>query len=184
MFKVYEKTKKEIEYERSNSEFLAEILNTEVDKVCPYYLLKKTGEKVDISDLKETEILSIFKQILTRYVDDKENVVPKHLKSEIINEALKFSKVLSGPDINYITSYKGLKTVIEFLEHENPVVRSYSKDFFAPLLDDKLKDVETITKYIQESKGNYETPTKEQKIQVIEQIITNEENRELDKRHK
>ena len=141
MFKVYEKTKKEIEYERIDSEFLAEILNTEVDKVCPYYLLKKTGEKVDISDLKETEILSIFKQILTRYVDDKENIVPKHLKSEIINEALKFSKVLSGPDVNYITSYKGLKTVIEFLEHENPVVRSYSKDFFAPLLDEKLKDV-------------------------------------------
>ena len=56
-------------------------------------------------------------------------------------------------------------------------MRSVANDLFGVVAGDKLRETETVARFMQEAKGNYERPTAEQMCQVINQKIINEQQK-------
>lgn len=58
-------------------------------------------------------------------------------------------------------------------------VRSVAKDLFGVVAGDKLRETETVARFMQETKGNYERPTAEQMCEVINQKLINEQQKNI-----
>ena len=166
MLRIYEKPEYEIEKEKNERTAWKAF---HLKPVSPYYILTDNGEKIDISALSEKQILSICTQALTQHANDPRN--------EDLFVAYRLTKALKG---YYEPSYDGLKTIIGLYKDNNDVIRSHAKDLFGPLVNDKLEKIEIITRFLQESRGNYKAPTYDQKLQVIDQLIKNEQNKRHD----
>ncbi|MDD4110930.1 MAG: hypothetical protein PHS54_05225 [Clostridia bacterium] len=180
MLKVYQKTQQEIDEERSQNNAYARMVKGHGEIVCPCYVVKKDGTKLDVWGLKEEEILSFVNQSL------REGIVAKTKKAydknggiEVLVEASKLTKELRG---HYTPSDKGLKSIIELFEDDNQFIRSWSKDILTPLVSDKLSKVNTIAEYLQETNGNFDKPTKKQLFQVIDQLSQNEQNKNAERK--
>lgn len=179
MLQVFEKTTQEIENEERDNHFYAARVKGIAKPVCPYYLITKDGSRVDASDLSEKQILSFYIQALRKGIaDEANNKFGQNGQLDSIAEASKLTQVLSSPYASYKPSYEGLKTVVELFEDDNPTIRSWAKDLLTPLVEKQVSEVETISKFLQESQGNFENPTKTQKLQVIDQLAKNEYNRQ------
>ncbi len=176
MLKVYEKTEGEIRGERNYNKAFPTLGNSPVKIVCPTYVVKKDGTKVDVWDLKEEEILSFVNQALREGIVAKtKKVYGKDGQIEALVEASKLTKELKG---HYTPSDKGLKSAIELFEDDNSFIRSWSKDILTPLVTDELSKVKTIARYLQETNGNFYEPTKKQLFEVVDQLSQNEKNKE------
>ena len=70
-----------------------------------------------------------------------------------------------------------MKTIVNYTNAESGTVRSVAKDLFGVVVGDKLRETETVARFMQEAKGNYERPTAEQMCQVINQKIINEQQK-------
>ena len=178
MLKVFLKTDKEIEEEENWYRFGAAIAKGIPMKVCPYYLVRKNGEKVNVSDLSEKDIYSFYAQALETAYKDKKN----SSKNDALAEAFKLTDALIKTD--YSPSYEGLRYAFELMENDDKTISSWSQDLIKPLASNKIDYVNVIATYLQESKGNFEGPTKEQKLQVVNQLEKNAKNKKLAKTKK
>ncbi|MCQ2382382.1 MAG: hypothetical protein MJ060_00870 [Clostridia bacterium] len=156
MLTIYEKTKQEIESERNYRQPEINLLYP----VCPYYLVDTNGRKVELKNLTDDQIVVAFNQVLSE---------PKNLEN--IKAGLKFAQALK--EIGYQPSLQVVKAVLKMEDSE------LKRDAFEPLAQNHLSRVIPVARFLQESRGNFAKPTKEQKIQVIDQMIKNEENRKL-----
>lgn len=174
MLKVFDKTKEEIAKEEAKRKIYAKMDNKPVEEVCPYYVISKQGQKIDVAELSEDQILSFYTQAINASLVEKGNKEFKDGNS--LEEASKLTKALNefSP---YTPSYKGLKTIVELFEHPNPAIKSFSKDLLMPFAGELIKKVDTITTYLLECEGNYEKPTLEEKLIVINQLERNEMNK-------
>ena len=166
MLRVYRKTAQQIEKENNERTVWQKF---HLKPVSPCYILTDNGEKIDISELSEKQILSICTRALTQHANDRSD--------EDIFAAYRLTEALKG---YYEPSYDGLKTIIGLYQNDNQTIRSNAHDLFTPLVDEKLREINTIAKFLQESKGNYEAPTYDQMLQVIDQQIKNEQNKRHD----
>ena len=156
MLTVFEKTKQEIESERNYRDPKMNVLNP----VCPYYLVSTKGEKVELKNLTDDQILVALDQVLSD---------PKN--QENIKAGLKFGKALK--EIGYQPSLRVVKAMLEMEDSE------LKRDAFLPLAHDHLSCVIPVARFLQDSRGNFDRLTKEQEIQVIDQMMQNEKNRKL-----
>ena len=156
MLTIFEKTKQEIESERNYRQAQINAL----DPVCPYYLVTTEGKKVEVKNLTDDQILVALDQVLSE---------PKN--QENIKAGLKFARALK--EIGYQPSLRVVKAMLEMEDSE------LKRDAFLPLVHDHLSRVIPVARFLQESRGNFAKPTKEQEIQVIDQMIKNEANRKL-----
>ena len=178
MLKVFEKSKEQIEKEAAEHRFGAKLVKGVAKPVCPYYVITKDGQMVDVSQLSEKQILTFYVQALKQGTNDKlNNKFSKDGKIESLEEANKLTRALRSPFASYKPSYGGLKTILDLFEDNDERIRSWAKDLLTPLVHEQISDVEKFAKFMQESQGNFEKPTKEQKFQIIDQLAINEQNR-------
>ena len=62
-------------------------------------------------------------------------------------------------------------------QKDNETYKVLAKQILSPLIKDKMSKVDLIARYVNESKGNFEEITFEDKIEVIDQLILNEQSR-------
>lgn len=171
MLKVYEKTDKEFNEEVNLKSFYSRMVKWSPEPVCKFYVVKKDGAKKDVWDLDEKEIFSFITQAMMN------EVIDKNVKDKVeIKEAIKLSQILEG---HFKPSLTGLKSIIEMLNDNNPNVVSLSKDIFTPIVHQEISEIKTIAKFLQESNGNFERPTKQQLLEVVDQMEKNKKNKVL-----
>lgn len=171
MLKIFEKTKQEI-IEELKGKMPNKRINYIPEDFCKTYVITKDNEKVETRDMTEGQILSFISQAIIGSVNSEDGSI-KQEDLEGYNEAKRLLRILD----DFTPSYFGMKAVLDLFEHENSAVRSYAMALLMPICEDKMKEIESITKFLKETQGDFSMSTKEEKIQVVNTLADNERMR-------
>ena len=150
--------------------------------VCPYYCVDDAGIKFEIEQLRERQIIDFCCQSIDNYVmlrNSKQLIDQSgQMKKQAVDEAHSLINAVHK-HCNYEPSWHAMKTIVQYTHSDLAMKRSVASDIFGVVANDKLQETVAITRFIQESRGNFEKPTAEQMCQVIDQKIVNEQQRKL-----
>ena len=158
MINVYEKTEKEIENEAADYRWAASMVKGVPRRVCPTYLKKKDGTRVDTWDLTESEIISLFSRELAQNGKSLDPSVGSFIKS--LPKNLKFS----------------LDGVLEFLNLESKY-GSVAADLMVSFCIETLNSARVIAKFNKECNGDYSNVIDQDLVAIVSQMKQNELNR-------
>lgn len=172
MINIRTKTEEEIKNEESLYAFGAQIAKGRPKTVCPTYLVKRDGTRVDTYDLTEKEILGLIEIDLVDYTnprgnykkDNRTDLDSFHLATELKGHyipSIDATIKLANLEIQYGHIVRDLMGTIGALNH--------------------LSVAEVIARFNKESNGDFEPVTTEEAIVILEQMAVNEINRKQNK---
>ena len=150
-------------------------------EVCPYYFVDNAGQRFELEQLSEKQIINFCGQSIedfiflknNRYIDKAEQ-----MKAEAVDKAQWLINAVHK-HCDYEPSWGAMKAVVQYTNAQDSTMRSVANDIFGVAAGSKLRETEAITRFIQEAHGNFEKPTAEQMCQVIDQKIINEQQKKL-----
>lgn len=195
MLSIFEKTQDEMEEEKEFNKYCEGGKKGIIKDVCPFYIVSKDKTKVDVLDLSEEQIIHLYRQSLREYIIARSNhEMDSNGMIESTYDAFKLTEGLKG---KRTVSYEGLKQILELFspdfltkyerpmmdfslsQSEKEVYKIIAKKLLTPFVNEKMNKVETIAKYLKESKGDFENVSDEMKYEVINQLIINEQSRKV-----
>lgn len=165
MITIYQKTRKEIDEERGLYAWAAHEIKGESKTVCPTYLMKKNGTKIDTSDLTEDQIMAIIAQDVQDFFSPTgsyKTTGNNHLSSFDLIDVTKNSW---NPSINAILQ---TYTMEQTYGHTMADLRGYMDK------QNIVGKANTIAKFQKESNGDFGLPTEKEVIAIIQQMDYNE----------
>lgn len=166
MLKIYEKTEKEIDEElkifclKQSQELTQKYRKS----ICTTYVITKEGHRVDTDELGEKQVLGLCKSaIITAF--NKNDFY-------LLNEAFRLANITSA---RIDLSYAGLKEIVPMLKDNRVKVRAWSADIFGCFDLTKYHNACLITKFLEQSKGNFNEPNKNQICNTLDIMEKNEQ---------
>lgn len=144
--------------------------------LCETYVMTKNGDCIDTDQLTETQILAIARQaIMLSAQAHKEQRV---LRDNLIIDATCLMELVKP---HYEPTLAGMKTMIPLLVHHDAVVQGYARDVLLSTAErGGYHDIETVTRFLKESKGNFTPVNAEDMLRIVNQMQINEERREAE----
>ena len=165
MIKIYQKTQKEIEKETSLDAWLAREVKGKPKRVCPTYLVMKDGTKIDTADLTEEQIMAIIDEDVQDFLSPTGSYrTHNHLYSFDLIKATERSWIPSADAI--LQTYAMEQTYGHIMADLRGVINIQSNNV--------VGKAETIARFQKESNGDFEPPTTNEIVSIIQQMSYNE----------
>lgn len=165
MVTIYRKTEQEKLEEKGLNTWAAREVKGVPKAVCPTYLIRKDGTRVDTSDLTEEQIMSIINNDVKEFVSANKSNLPassSHLSSFDLIEATKDSWT---PSIYAILQTYSMQQVY------GSIMADIRGCMDRQNVVDKAR---LIAQFQKESVGDFGIPTEEEVIEVLQQMGYNE----------
>lgn len=159
-------------FQKTASELLSEISSKKGGNyipsyTSPYYVCKKDGTRIDVTDLPEDTVLSLVEQSLIKGTEDFKNKnFDKKGKITAVAEAENLVKALDG---HFNSSWEGTKKVLSIIENKN-ISSGWAEDLLSGLYKEKLEKMKSVSKYSEELKGNFGKISYSSKLDAIDQL--------------
>ena len=165
MITIFQKTQKEIEEERGLYIWAAREGKGIPKAVCPTYLMKKDGTKVDTSDLTEEQIMAIIAK------DVQEFSSPTGPYKTTGNNHLSSFDLIKATENSWIPSVDAILQTYAMEQTYGHIMAD-----LRGAIDkcDIVGKARTIAKFQKESNGDVEQPTTDEIVSVIQQMSYNE----------
>lgn len=173
MIKVYEKTEQELNKEYHERYVYSKMVRGKPLPVCPYYVIKKDGTKMDADKLSEKEVIGLCKNS----IEFSAGNIKLENEACSLKDACKLVRSLEKNKDFTKLSCESLCTIIDLFNSSNKQIASQSKDMLMSIAKKQVDEVEIIAKFLNESAGCFKKPTAEQKKIVATQIESNEKKK-------
>lgn len=165
MITIYQKTQKEIEEERGLHSWAAREVKGIPKRVCPTYLMKKDGTRVDTSDLTEEQIMAI----ITKDVQEFSSPTGPYKTSG--NSHLTSFDLIKATQDSWTPSIDAILQTYAMEQTYGHIMADLRGSMDKKDLHGKAY---TIAKFQKECNGDFTMPSKEEVIAVIQQMSYNE----------
>ena len=166
MINIRQKTQAEISEEESLYRFGAAVVKGIPKSVCPTYLMKKDGTKVDTSDLTEEQILGLFQYDLMDYTSPQGSY-KRTGRTDL--DSFKLAEVLRG---HYTPSLSAALQMEKWEQQYGHIVVDLMGGIGALSYRDKAR---VIAQFQKETNGDFTPVQQEEIIAVMEQMAINEQ---------
>ena len=166
MINIRQKTANELRDEESLYKFGAAVAHGIPKTVCPTYLVKRDGTRIDTWDLTEEQILGLIEIDLVDYTSPRGNY-RKDDRTDL--DAFKLADVLKG---KYVPSVAATLKLSQLELQYGHIVRDLIGTIGAMPTLDKAR---TVATFLKESNGEFEPATPEEIISILDQMVANEE---------
>lgn len=166
MINIRQKTQAEIREEESLNRFGAAVIHGIPKSVCPTYLMKRDGTKVDTNDLTEEQILGLIQSDLMDYASPQGSY-KRTGRTDL--DSFKLAEDLKG---HYTPSLRATYQMMQLEQQYGHIVVDLMGSMGALVHRDKAK---VIAQFQKETSGDF-TPVQQDEIMaVIEQMAINEQ---------
>lgn len=165
MITIYQKTQKEIEEEKGLYTWAAREVKGIPKAVCPTYLMKKDGTKVDTSNLTEDQIMAIIAQ------DVQDFSSPTGSYKTTGNSHLSSFDLIKVTENSWTPSTDAILQTYAMEQTYGHIMADLRGSMDKRDIVGKAR---TIAKFQKESNGDFEQPTKEEVVAIIQQMSYNE----------
>lgn len=168
MINIRHKTDEEIKKEESLYRFGAQIAKGISKDVCPTYLVKKDGTKVDTWDLTEEQILGLIQIDLVDFSSPKGNYQREN-RHDV--DAFKLISAIKG---HYTPSIEATIKLMQLHSQYGHIVA----DIMGSIGCNKyFNDAKTIAAFNKEASGDFDKVSDYEVLEVLEQMALNAKNR-------
>lgn len=175
MINIRQKTANELKEEESLYRFGAAVAHGIPREVCPTYLVKRDGTKVDTWDLTEEQILGLIEIDLVDYSSPR-GTYKKEDRHDL--DAFKLASALKG---KYIPSVAATLKLSQLETQYGHIVKDLIGSIGAMYDYEKAR---TVATFLKESNGEFEPATSEEIISILEQMVANEKMKKFAGRKK
>lgn len=165
MVTIFQKTQKEIEEERRLYSWAAHEVKGIPKAVCPTYLRKKDGTKVDTSDLTEEQIMAIIDRDVQEYIS------PTGPYRTTGNSHLVSFDLLKATENSWIPSIDAILQTYAMEQVYGHIMADLRGGMDKRGIVDKAR---IIAKFQKESSGDFNPPSKDEIVAIIQQMSYNE----------
>lgn len=165
MINIRYKTAAELEEEKSLYDFAARVAKGIPKPVCPTYLVKRDGTRVNTYDLTEQQILGLIEIDLVDYTSPR-GTYNRDNRTDL--DAIRLVQEIKG---HYIPSVAATLKLCQLEQQYGHILRDLMGSFGSIKYFDNAK---TIAEFNKECNGDFSQVTQEEIIAILEQMQNNE----------
>lgn len=168
MINIIKKTEQEINEEQNLYKMGANIADGIVKKVCPTYLIKNDGTKVNTYDLNEEQILGLIQNDLIDYTSTQ-GTYKTTGRTDL--DAIKLAENLKG---HYTPSINATLRLTQLEQKFGHIVKDVMGSFGAL---EHFNKARIIAKFQKDCANDFTQVQQEEIVEVLEQMAINEEKK-------
>lgn len=165
MINIRQKTAAELEEEKSLYSFGAHLVNGIPKPICPTYLVKRDGTRVDTYDLTEEQILGLIEIDLVDYTSPR-GTYNRDNRTDL--DAFRLAQEVKG---HYVPSVSATLKLSQLEQQYGHIVRDLMGTIGSLTHFDNAR---VIAQFNKECNGDFSQVTQEEIIAVLEQMKINE----------